>query len=431
MKTLKCLATVFALALFMPGLALALDDMPAGVGTRLTIYGNVFTYNGMTLYASWVDDIPGKSKCTDKKLDVDSFRKKVGTNQFLYIADNPYGHRTCVEKWPPLKVQEGAKPVGEWSIFERADKTRQWAYQGHPVHLYHEDKRPGQVNGDCPGDVKCSNQGHQFGEALTAPFDAPGGIRLVTMDAGVVLAAASGAVLYTRDGDRKDKSLCTKACLDFWHPVIAAAGAKPYGDWSLVETGSADGSRQWAHYGKPLYTAGDMRKIAVRGTGADRGRLALIYEMPKAPAGVSVAMGPTEAPILVDDQGLTLYFMSCIHSIDNRLSCDRQGDAPQYYQGLCGGPERCAETFKFLTAPEGAVENEVWTVRTIDTSNPARILAADDKGTRVWFWNGRPVFRYYEDTEPGDFHGMGIRYGAGTGNLNVILAYVGYETAFE
>ena len=66
------------------------------------------------------------------------------------------------------------------------------------------------------------------------------------------LTNAAGMTLYTFDKDVAGKSACNGPCATNWPPLIATAGAKASGDWSVVTRN--DGSRQWAYKGKPLYT---------------------------------------------------------------------------------------------------------------------------------------------------------------------------------
>jgi len=63
-----------------------------------------------------------------------------------------------------------------------------------------------------------------------------------------------GRTLYTFDRDTagSGKSVCNGPCATNWPPLVAAADAKPSGDWTVVTRD--DGSRQWAYKGKPLYT---------------------------------------------------------------------------------------------------------------------------------------------------------------------------------
>ncbi len=69
---------------------------------------------------------------------------------------------------------------------------------------------------------------------------------------GKALANAKGMTLYTFDRDASGKSNCTGQCAQNWPPLLAASGAAPSGDWSLVSRD--DGAKQWAYKGKPLYT---------------------------------------------------------------------------------------------------------------------------------------------------------------------------------
>ncbi len=69
---------------------------------------------------------------------------------------------------------------------------------------------------------------------------------------GKTLVNASGMTLYTFDKDTAGKSACNGACAKIWPPFLSASDASASGDWSLITR--ADGSRQWAYMGKPLYT---------------------------------------------------------------------------------------------------------------------------------------------------------------------------------
>jgi predicted lipoprotein with Yx(FWY)xxD motif len=68
---------------------------------------------------------------------------------------------------------------------------------------------------------------------------------------GKALVDAKGMTLYTFDRDAAGKSNCNGPCASTW-PPLAAADAKPSGDWSIVTRD--DGSKQWAYKTKPLYT---------------------------------------------------------------------------------------------------------------------------------------------------------------------------------
>lgn len=79
---------------------------------------------GMTLY-TYDKDEAGKSNCYDK----------------------------CAANWPPLKADANAKAEGEWTIVDRTDGTRMWAYEGKPLYTFIKDKKAGDVTGEGVGGV--------------------------------------------------------------------------------------------------------------------------------------------------------------------------------------------------------------------------------------------------------------------------------------
>jgi predicted lipoprotein with Yx(FWY)xxD motif len=93
--------------------------------TMDTSLGKVWTDDkGMTLY-TFDKDGPGVSNCYDQ----------------------------CAVNWPPLMAAAGAMAEGEWTIVERKDGTKMWAYEGHPLYLWIKDTKPGDVTGDGVGGV--------------------------------------------------------------------------------------------------------------------------------------------------------------------------------------------------------------------------------------------------------------------------------------
>lgn len=72
-----------------------------------------------------------------------------------------------------------------------------------------------------------------------------------TTTKGKTLVDGKGMTLYVFDKDAPGQSNCNGPCATNWPPLMAAADAKPSGEWSVVTR--ADGSRQWAYKGRPLY----------------------------------------------------------------------------------------------------------------------------------------------------------------------------------
>jgi predicted lipoprotein with Yx(FWY)xxD motif len=76
-----------------------------------------------------------------------------------------------------------------------------------------------------------------------------------------------GRTLYTFDKDTTPgKSACTGGCAAAWPAATADASDKPSGDWTIID--GADGSKQWAYKGKPLYRfAKDEKPGDMKGDG--------------------------------------------------------------------------------------------------------------------------------------------------------------------
>jgi predicted lipoprotein with Yx(FWY)xxD motif len=70
---------------------------------------------------------------------------------------------------------------------------------------------------------------------------------------GGMLVGTSGMTLYTFDKDAAGagKSACNGPCAENWQPLQAGVDDRGEGNYSIVTR--EDGSKQWAHKGKPLY----------------------------------------------------------------------------------------------------------------------------------------------------------------------------------
>lgn len=79
----------------------------------------VTTLHGMTLY-TFDKDADGKPTCVD----------------------------ACATMWPPYAALADENFGEGWTMVDRADGTKQWAYDGKPVYLFVKD----QTNGDMLGD---------------------------------------------------------------------------------------------------------------------------------------------------------------------------------------------------------------------------------------------------------------------------------------
>lgn len=83
---------------------------------------------------------------------------------------------------------------------------------------------------------------------------------------GNVLTDAKGMSLYTFDKDMDGKSACNGPCATNW-PALKAEASDAAADGYTIITRD-DGSKQWAHKGKPLYTfAKDTKPGDITGDG--------------------------------------------------------------------------------------------------------------------------------------------------------------------
>lgn len=111
--------------------------------------------------------------------------------------------------------------------------------------------------------------------ACAAPsFGAHGPGKSRTTKIGRVLVDSNGMTLYTYDKDtvgdanRPGTSACTGLCAVAWPPALAAKDSAPHDGFTLVTR--ADGARQWAYKGRPLYGyVSDSAPGDVTGDGAD------------------------------------------------------------------------------------------------------------------------------------------------------------------
>ncbi|RRH67629.1 COG4315 family predicted lipoprotein [Falsigemmobacter faecalis] len=57
--------------------------------------------------------------------------------------------------------------------------------------------------------------------------------------------------LYTFDKDTDGQSACYDGCARNWPPYLGKAGETKGEGWTLIDR--TDGTKQWAHKGKPVY----------------------------------------------------------------------------------------------------------------------------------------------------------------------------------
>jgi predicted lipoprotein with Yx(FWY)xxD motif len=78
------------------------------------------------------------------------FRSNEGFSLYTYDKDPP-NKTTCVgacsQIWLPLLANAERHPIPRWTLVDRPDGTKQWAYKGKPLYTFKQDE-PGKPSGD-------------------------------------------------------------------------------------------------------------------------------------------------------------------------------------------------------------------------------------------------------------------------------------------
>jgi predicted lipoprotein with Yx(FWY)xxD motif len=54
----------------------------------------------------------------------------------------------CATNWPPVAATAIDVGLGDWSVIDRDDGSKQWAYKGKPLYTWTKDMKPGDKTGD-------------------------------------------------------------------------------------------------------------------------------------------------------------------------------------------------------------------------------------------------------------------------------------------
>lgn len=226
--------------------------------------------------ATSVTDVDSTGAQTATRVDRDGFT--------LYVFDNDApddsncNDSPCAVNWPPLYADNGATATGDFSIVDRDDGSRQWAFKGEPLYFFVGDAAAGDVNGDQlngiwhaarPAPVQLFDGG-TLGDifaarGMIADVDGSGNRAATFSDkTGFTVYLFDDDAIDT-DGDGVGDSDCNGNCAVIWPPLYAETADTANGDFTIVERD--DGSLQWAYDGTPLYfydgdtTAGDINGI--------------------------------------------------------------------------------------------------------------------------------------------------------------------------
>jgi predicted lipoprotein with Yx(FWY)xxD motif len=395
---------------------------------------------GLTLYkwpvmalrnGSTGDRANGPSNCTDEVLRIEvGFMSPYPAGLVLPYADQGV---SCAQVWPPALAPDDAEKVGKWTPVERADGSKQWAYDGYPLYTSNLDKKPGDVLGGTK--IDSGGDGGVVREPIGPPPDIPPGFKVLSSTTGRLLVNQEEYSVYSWDGDQANTSNCTAECLSRWSPVLAPEVAAKTGEWTIVEHPS--GINQWAFRGRPLYTHNnDTRTRSFDGGDVSGWHNVYTQRAVTPPEGFTVQDAYFGGQTLADSRGRTVYIYSCRDDSIAQLACDHPDTPQEYRMAICGNgdPALCLETFPYVIAePDAKSESSLWSVMTINPSTGRRARADEEGALHVWAYRQRPVYTYSGDLEPGATHAdaFGEFYGRRNGFNAFVLRDVFSDYAFR
>lgn len=350
-------------------------------------------------------NVPGQSSVQPRERLI--FASKTNLPFYTFDEDEPNAsscYDECAALWPPAIVGEGVQPTGNWSAIERADGTRQWAFNGRPLYTYVEDDKSGDTSamsmymgGGGPKGHGVDSVWHVFEVQPEEWLNLPHGITVeeVLTAPGQVYSNESRMPLYAFSGDpNADKALGGK-----WKPFTAYQLALPVGDFSVIARD--DGIYQWALNGKALYTYSDDVEYGDSNGKGVHNQLQLAWVMQYfMPDEVTIRKDQKRGGVLVEaSTGKSLYAR-------DRAFTDMQG-GHHARGGTRGNPAvgrsignsqcdiACEKTWQPLFAPEGSRASGYWSVHE----------RAD--GRKQWAYQGYVMYTYAEEN-PGEVTGHDI-----------------------
>ncbi len=356
--------------------------------------GGVFTSaTGLSLYF-FDNDSQGTSVC--EGVDGDP----PGT------TDDP---ASCAGRWPPLLAGDSAQQSGAFTVIERSDGTNQWSYNGYALYTFADDANQGDINGDGVGGV------WHLARPVPATSATLNGVPTLVGNGEALSATASdgtfttartangewdGFTLYTFDLDPLDEPACyglsDGGCINAWPPLLADAGARPYGKLAVIDV---DGQtfRQWAYNGKPLYFfAGDSAAGDTNGEGVNdvwwvaTEEAAIFRTVAGRDDAVLSAVGRVET-LLPEGESTENFVKTTVDKDQFTLyTFDNDGE----FDSNCAGA--CQVNWPPLLA--AADDQDVGALQKFTR----------DDGEMQWAYNGRPLYFYIGDAEPKQTEGDGV-----------------------
>ena len=326
----------------------------------------------------------------------------------------------CTDYWPPVYAAADAKPVGNWSILERKDGKKQWAYMGRALYTSFLDKGPGDTWGASKHNPEAD--GHfSIRKPVSPALQVPSQLEVAEMSKGQILITSKGWSVYTYDKDSSNKLGCVGKCLEAWQPVVAPASAVIKGDWSVVDRG---GTKQWAFRGKPLYRRlADSKERSYEGGDEPGWHNVFLHRTPAPPKGFQI-VDNAAGQLITSPNGKAIYSYLCSEDAADFLECDFPSAPQEYRFAICGkgDVDRCNKTFPYVIAEKDAKsDSRAWSTMDINPKTGREVAAGSPGALHVWAFRKRPIYNFAGDKTSTDFEGNG--WGADHGESNGYMAF--------
>ncbi|MBT0586994.1 hypothetical protein [Alteromonas oceanisediminis] len=325
----------------------------------------------------------------------------------LYTFDNDpldtatcltLGDGACLNAWPPVLADNGAKPSGLFDVITQESGVTQWTFRGKPLYLFGNDNEPGDTNGQGAGDVWfLATQA----PAIQRPINdnqwltATGRVQILAPDDNGDLVSTSADKdqfsLYTFANDEPGVSNCTGGCAESWPAFLATGHDQAVGQFSIIER--SDGYMQWAYQSQPLYFfSGDSAPDETNGQGA--GDVWFLvppsttdFNQIDSPLGATLSVHGRVNTLQVDDNGE--FFVQTSDKTGFQLY---NFDNDEALSSNCTS-SGCAANWPALLA----TEND-------EATAPFSIFQRDD-GYYQWALNYKPLYFFTPDEVAGDQFG--------------------------
>jgi predicted lipoprotein with Yx(FWY)xxD motif len=211
-----------------------------------------------------------------------------------------------------------------------------------------------------------------------------------------------GKPLYTFDQDgNKGESTCVAACAKEFRPYQVAKGAVAFGPWSIIRR--ADGTRQWAYQGRPLYRYAGVDPVpqipATSGNVVADGKPAdLLDIMDLASKGNSPKNGWRRAALVTNGEAMPPEFSLRSVSTANGYAYTVPATGHILYV-IKTAPRRPSD---WTPAYAAALAKGV---------GKFSIITRED-GRRQWAYNHLPLYTFNDDDGPDDISGLSAQENA-------------------